>query len=592
MTAARITLVAAAIAVAVFAAPQKRAARPSASPKASDALVRTWMRSLTLREKVAQLVVVPFYGKLTNSESDLYRKYYGLAHELKVGGMLLINRSEPYALAAFLNRMQRAATLPLLVAGDFERAISMRVESDTLFPHNMAFAATRNPEFSRFQGAVTARQGRALGVPWIFAPVADVNNNPDNPIINIRSYSENPEEVAEHVRAYIAGAHSFKDAAGNPVLVTVKHFPGHGDTATDSHMALPVITVGRERLNEVELVPFRAAIAAGVDAVMTAHIAVPAIDPDKLPSTLSAAVLGGLLKREMAFDGLVVTDALEMQGVAKQWPSGEAAVRALEAGADVLLMPPDPEAAVSAVVAAVQSGRITRERLDASVEKFLAAKVQVGVHRKRTVDIEALTDALDKPEDLARVQEIADASVTLVKNENDALPLRDAAQACFLVLTESRGSQAGRAFAAEVRKRAPSAALAVLDPQATEADLNAAAEKAKGCSVIAVAAFASVTAYRGSVALAGGYPKLMEALLASGRPVALIALGNPYLVRSFPSVSAYMTTYSTVAPSEIAAAKALFGDIPINGRLPVTIPGIAKYGDGIQLPKLDAKDAR
>jgi beta-N-acetylhexosaminidase len=590
VTAVRIILTAAAIAAAGFAV-QKKESRASAPRESSAGIVRTWMRSLTLREKAAQLVVVPFYGKVTNSESDLYRKYYGLVHDLKVGGMLLINRSEPYALAAFLNRMQRAANLPLLIAGDFERAISMRVESETLFPHNMAFAATRNPEFSRFQGAVTARQGRALGVPWIFAPVADVNNNPDNPIINIRSYSENPEEVAEHVRAYIAGAHSYKDAAGNPVLVTVKHFPGHGDTATDSHMALPVITAGRDRLNEVELVPFRAAVAAGVDAVMTAHIAVPALDPEKMPSTLSAAVLGGLLKREMGFEGLVVTDALEMQGVAKQWPSGEAAVRALEAGADVLLMPPDPEAAVNAVVAAVKSGRITRERLDASVKKFLAAKVRVGVDRKRTVDIEALTDALDKPGDLARVQEIADASVTLVKNENDVLPLRDAAQACFLVLTESRGSTAGRAFAAEVRKRAPAAALTVLDPQASEADLNAAAEKAKGCAVVTVAAFASVTAYRGSVALAGGYPKLMETLLANGRPVALIALGNPYLVRSFPGVSAYMTTYSTVPPSEIAAAKAIFGAIAIKGRLPVTIPGIAKYGDGIQVPKSEAKGA-
>ncbi len=563
-------------------AQQPRPARPSRT-------ARNWLRSLTLRERAAQLVVVPFYGKVPNSSSEQYRRYEALVRNLGVGGFLLINRSEPYALAAFLNRMQRASKIPLLVAGDFERGDSMRVESDALFPHAMAFAATRDPELSRFEGAVTARQARALGVPWIFAPVADVNNNPDNPIINIRSYGENPAEVGAHVRAFIEGAHG---ATREPVLVTVKHFPGHGDTAADSHMALPVITAGKERLEAVELPPFRAAIAAGVDAVMTAHIAVPALDESKLPSTLSPPVLTGLLKRELGFTGLVVTDALEMQGVARQWTSGEAAVRAIEAGADILLMPPDPEAAVAAVVRAVESGRISRSRLDDSVNRMLAAKVRVGLDRRKLVDIEALTDALDTPEDLERVQEIADRAVTLVKNDADLVPLRRPASTCFVVLTESRGSTSGRAFAAEVRRRVPAGPLAVLDPLAGDADFAAVAAQAAACDSVVVAAFVSVAAYRGSVALAGGYPKLMQMLLDAGRPIALVALGNPYLVRSFPAVSAYLAAYSTVPPSEVAAVKALFGEIPIGGRLPVTIPGVAKYGDGIQVNRRDAETQR
>jgi beta-N-acetylhexosaminidase len=257
-------------------------------------------------------------------------------------------------------------------------------------------------------------------------------------------------------------------------------------------------------------------------------------------------------------------------------------VKALEAGADILLMSPDPEGAVDAVVAAVESGRISRERLDRSVAKMLEAKMRAGLDRQRLVDVEALTDALDTPEDVQLAQEVADRAVTLVKNENDMLPLRG--PACFVVLQESRGSQAGRAFAAEVRRRAPGAALFTVDPQAFDAELASIGGKAATCDAVVVAAFVSVAAYRGSVALAGGYPKLMEALIASGRPVALVALGNPYLVRSFPGVTAYLTTYSTVPPSEIAAVKALFGEMPVQGRLPVTIPGVATYGHGIRLP--------
>jgi beta-N-acetylhexosaminidase len=289
-----------------------------------------------------------------------------------------------------------------------------------------------------------------------------------------------------------------------------------------------------------------------------------------------------LLAADLGFKGIVVTDALEMQGVARQWSPGEAAVKAIEAGADVLLMSPDPEAAVAAVVAAVESGRIGRERIERSVAKMLDAKDRLGLNLARLVDIEDLTESLDAPEDLQLAQEVADRAVTLVKNDKDVLPLRT--RACFIVLQESRGSQAGRAFTTEVRRRAAGSPVAVLDPQVADAELASAADKTKACEAVVVAAFVSVAAYRGSVALAGGFPKLMQALLDAGKPVALVSLGNPYLVRSFPGVSAYLATYSTVPPSEVAAAKALFGEMPVRGRLPVTIPGVARYGDGIQLP--------
>ena len=544
---------------------------------------------MTLRDKVAQLVFASFYGEAPNSRSQDYQKYLRWVRNLRVGGLVLVNRvrngaiehAEPFAMATFLNRMQKAAKVPLLVAGDFERGDSMRVASQTLFPHAMAFAATRDPALSRYEGAVTARQARALGVPWILAPVADVNINPDNPILNIRSYGENPAEVSAHVRAFIEGAHS---GTPEPVLVTAKHFPGHGDTATDTHLALAVLSADKARLEALELVPFRAAIAAGADAVMTAHIAVPALDDPGTPATLSRAMLTGLLREELGFQGLIVTDAMDMNGIAKQWTVGQAAVKALEAGADVLLMPSNPEQAVDAVVRAVQNGTLRRQRIDESLNRVLAAKARVGLNRRRFVDAEAAMDELDSPEDIARVQEIADRAVTLVKNEGPLVPLKSGS-ACFLVLPENRYTTQGKAFAAEVRKRAPNAQILTLEPAESDADSEKAVATAKTCDVVVAAAFASVAAYRGTTVLAGGYPALLTALLDSGRPVILVALGNPYMIRSFAGASAYLTTYSSVAPSEVAAVKALFGEIPIQGHLPVTIPGIAKYGDGIQIPR-------
>jgi beta-N-acetylhexosaminidase len=551
------------------------------------------MRTMTLRQKAAQLVVLPFYGDALNPRSEDYQRYLGWVRNLRIGGLILLNRvqdgrlrhAEPHAMAAFLNRVQRAATIPLLVAGDFERGDSPRLESRTEFPHLMAFAATRDPALSRREGEITARQARALGVPWILAPVADVNNNPDNPIINIRSYSENPEEVSAHVRAFIEGAH----ASGGPVLVTAKHFPGHGDTAIDSHMALAVNNAARERLQKVELVPFQAAIAAGTDTIMTAHIAVPALDAADVPATLSRPMLTGLLRGEMGFRGLISTDALDMQGITQQWNAGEAAVRAIEAGADILLMPSDAEAAIAAVVSAIRGGRISRERLDESVTRVLAAKVRLGLHRRRIINLDGMMDQLDMPEDIQTAQEVADRAVTLVRNTGPSVPLSNPQRVCFVLLTESRGSQQGRAFAAEVRRRAAEARIMTLDPAASEAELAQAAEAVKACDAVVAGAFISVAAYRGSVALAGDLAKLLESIIGNGKPVTLVALGNPYLLRSFPAVTAYLTTYSTVAPSEIAAVKALFGEIPIRGRLPVTIPGLAAYGDGIQLPAAAAR---
>jgi beta-N-acetylhexosaminidase len=546
------------------------------------------MKSMTLRDEVAQLIFISFHGTAPNSRSREYRRFMGQIRDTKVGGLILVNwtngrvvqKAEPYAVAAFLNRMQRLARTPLLVSGDFERGVSMRVAGTTVFPHAMAFGAAGDPAYSRYEGEVTAREARALGVHWIYYPVADVNNNPDNPIINIRSFGENPEAVAALVRAFIEGAHSDRK---NYALTTVKHFPGHGDTAVDSHMNMPTITVDRDRLNHVELVPFRAAIEAGVDSVMTAHIAVPSLSPPGIPSTLSGAILTDLLKKDLGFTGIVVTDALEMAAIVKNFPTGEAAVRALEAGADALLMPTDPEAVVKAVTAAVQSGRLTRQRIQESVVKLLGAKERVGLEHRRFVDLESIGDVVDSPESNEKAQEIADRAVTLVRNGGGMIPLATPDKACYVMMPESRVSTEGQLFAQEVRKIAPHALMNTWDPTMSREQLDEAAGRLGSCESFVVAAFTSVGAYRGTVGMLGGeLPWALDGLIASGKPVALIALGNPYVLRNFGNVTAYLATFSSVAPSEIAAARAALGEIPITGHLPVTIPGQAAYGEGIQ----------
>jgi beta-N-acetylhexosaminidase len=572
----------------------KSAAKPASTapsaPLSAEAAPSHWMASLTLREKIAQLVVIPFNGHPFRRAKD-ENKFVRLVSREHVGGLILVNlangkivaKADPVQSALFINRMQKLAKVPMIVAGDFERGASMRIESTTIFPHAMAFAASGDPDEARIEAEITARESRAMGFQWLFFPDADVNNNPDNPIINIRSYGEDPAIVSEFVGAFVKGAH---DDPKDRVLVTAKHFPGHGDTATDTHMNLATITGDRPRLEALEWAPFRAAIGSGVDSIMTAHIAVPALDAPDLPATLSPKILTGILRGELDFRGLIVTDALDMGGIAHGFTVGDAAVRALEAGADVLLMPSDPKAAIDAVAAAVKSGRITEKRIDESVMRILTAKARVGLAAGRLADVAMIPKLVNTPESNAAAQRIADRSVTLVRNRDGIVPLKESGGASTVVYTmvEGPASVEGTAFSAETRRRWPQARIIRVDSAMPEGDLNAALEQGSGAGQYIVAAFVSVAANRGTAAMGGGLPDLIQKVIATKKPVVFVAMGNPYLLRNFPDVAAYLTMYSTVPPSEIAAVKALFGEIPIGGKLPVSIPGFAKTGDGIVLP--------
>lgn len=569
-------------------APVARKVQPAAKPQqpgTNSAAVNRWLRGMTLREKAGQLIVATSYGEPLAAKSKDYAKFVHLVRDLRIGGLIVVNRvvrgtvqhAEPYAMAAFLNRMQRLSKIPLLVGADFERGASMRVTGTAKFPHLMAYGAAGDVALTRQLGAATAREARALGVHWVFAPDADVNNNPENPIINTRSFGEDPQLVAAHVRAFIAGARSVPDRR---VLTTVKHFPGHGDTSVDSHVGLPVLGASAERLQALELVPFAAAVEESVDAVMTAHMSVPAIDPEGVPATVSRSVLTGLLRDRLGFDGLVVTDAMDMHGLAKQFPPGEAAVRALEAGADVLLMPPDPDAAIAAVLSAVRSGRLTEARITASVRRILAAKARVGLHRDKLVPLESIPDTLGDTELSDAARTAAARAVTLIRNDRDAVPLNKST-GCIWILPESRSSSLGRVAADEARQRLGEGRVYTPDPQTTPAEIDAMAAGASGCSSHAIV-MAAVSKPAASVEeLRGSYPRLVAALRSTQVPVSLTVLGSPYLLRICPGFDACLATFSSAPTAETAAVTALLGESPIGGRMPVSIPGVAGTGDGL-----------
>jgi beta-N-acetylhexosaminidase len=548
-----------------------------------EAWAEKTLEALSLRDKIAQLVQIRVPGTFTNRRSPEFRRIASDIREHHVGGLVLF-AGDIYESAVLLNELQGLSRLPLLVASDFERGAAFRISDTTPFPWAMALGAAGDERLAREQGRVTARESRALGVHWIFAPVVDVNSNPDNPVINIRSFGEDPETVARLGAAFIRGARE------GGVMTTAKHFPGHGDTAVDSHIGLPVIRADARRLHSLEFVPFKSAIAAGVDSIMTAHVAVPAVTGDPgTPATLSGKVLTDTLRGELGFEGLVVTDALEMAGVTGHTWGGRAAVAAIAAGADVLLLPTDALVAINEVERAVRRGEISEARIDGSVRRILEAKSRMRLHLHRRVEVPPIGEAVAAPESLALAQEIADRAVTVVRDDARLLPLDplEDRKIYSLVLTPELDSSPASVFQAELRRRFPSAATAWA---------NARIPAEQETAILRSAARADVVLCSIVVRLASGKParsvpavqrRLLAQLAASPRPVIWIALGNPYVLELAPPSATSLCTFSYSDSSQIAAARALAGAVRVAGRMPVTIPGYADAGSGVEIPKLE-----
>lgn len=601
------TLLALTLVVSAFA--KDKHSRPTTvNATRGDKWVEKTLRSLTVEEKIGQVFMIWCRASFLNVESPEYlqwlddmKKYHvgSFAMTVHVDGPFLL-RSEPYEAAELLNRMQKESKLPLLFAADFERGVTTRLLGTTNFPHAMAFGADGNVEDAETFGRITAQEARAVGVHWNFFPDADVNSNPANPIINTRSFGEDPKQVGDMVTAYIKGARE----AG--MLTTVKHFPGHGDTATDSHLGVASVNGDRAHLDSIELPPFRQAIAAGVDSVMVAHVTVPALDPDpNHVATISPAVVTDLLEKQLGFKGLIITDALDMAGLTHLFANdiGRAAVEAFKAGNDMLLIPADLGASYASMLKAVRSGEISRERLDHSVLKILKIKGGLGLNKSRTVDLSTIAISVGKPENIAFGQQVADSAVTLVRDNGKVLPLKSKGtakgglpyttreethnQVVAVIFSDDMRTESGRAFGREFRTRIPDARVIYVDPRVASGMSDEVVKAVDEAQTVVAAVYVIPTAGKvgNSVAMADATGALLQQVLDhAAQKMAVVAMGNPYLASDFPKIENYMCTFSNATVSEVSAVKALFGEIPIRGHLPVTIPNVAERGAGLERP--------
>ena len=560
------------------------------------------LKNLSLEEKVGQLFMIRMRVELLNGRSPSYFELRNNIRKYHVGALAMsappqgrardIRRR--YEVVTLLNQLQEESKLPLLVAGDFERGVlPAHLFGTTVFPHAMAFGAAGNLAYAEEFGRITAQESRALGVHWNLFPVADVNSNPANPIIGTRAFGANPEQVGELVAAYIRGARA------NGMLTTAKHFPGHGNTATDSHVAVPVVNDDPDHLRAIDLPPFQKAIGAGVDAVMTAHVRVLALDPDPgRVATTSRAIVTGLLKNQLGFKGIVVTDALDMAGLVGLYAKnpGRVAVDAFKAGSDVLTEPYNLDACYRAMLDAVRSGEIGQDRLDASVLKILQAKASLGLEKNRLVDVAVIPRLVGNPESIAAGQRISDAAITLVRDNGKVLPLRDGrsdkrlrvvsqakAQPDLLViiLCDNRRAEDGRVLERQIRERVPEARVVYVDPRVAAARSDEVLNAANRAQQVVVAVYVVPSAARtrtvargqkNSASLPDSTAKLLSGILARATDkTAVLAMGTPYLTEDFPTIQNYICTFSNATVSEISAAKAIFGEIPIPGHLPVNL---------------------
>ena len=546
------------------------------------------IRSLTLREKAAQLVWPSVYGDYSSGDSPQWRRLTQYITRDKVGGFT-ISVGSPVEIAVKLNAMQSMSSVPLLFGADLEAGAGFRARGGyfvpnaidlggaIIFPPEMALGATRDTTLAYEQGRLTAIEGRALGIHIAYAPVLDVNNNPDNPVINTRAYGEDPDLAARMGVAFIRGLQD------HGMIATGKHFPGHGDTGINSHLALPVVTVSRSRLDSVELVPFRAAVNSGVGAIMSFHGAMPALDSSNVPGTLSAKVMTQLLRGEMGFRGIIISDAMDMRGVLDQFGAAEAVKRAIAAGVDVLIQPLDIPQTIDAVVAGVAEGRYTEARVDSSVRRVLEAKHRLGLAQSKLVDINTLRFRVGDSAHVQIARRVAEKSITLVKDSLGQIPVRNrAARVLSITLARRADLSAGNAFNAELRSGLPNLRaefVATEDAPLNFPRLIAAADSA---DVTIVGSYVGQNWDAVTAAAPQAFATFVQTLAQRGRKPIVVAFGNPYLLQQLPVVPAYLVAWGGFPVSQQAAARALLGTAAISGQLPISIPPYASRGAGLQ----------
>ncbi|HEY1936645.1 MAG TPA: glycoside hydrolase family 3 N-terminal domain-containing protein [Candidatus Angelobacter sp.] len=578
------------------------------------------LKKLSLEEKIGQMFMIRVaMPQFVNIKDPDYLKWLDQIARYHLGSILLtvpaegpsLSKSEPYEAAALINELQHSSKIPLLVAADYERGVSMRLNGTTVFPHSMAFGAAGKPEMAEQFGGIVAQESRAIGVQWNLMPIADVNSNPANPVINTRSFGEDPAQVSALVASYIRGAHS------EGLLTAAKHFPGHGDTSTDSHLGVAAVNRSRDQINHIDLPPFRAAIDAGTDAVMVAHLTAPSLEPDtSRVATNSIAVITGILKQQLGFKGLVITDAMDMGGLTSVYPEGgsaaarHAAIDTVKAGNDMLLLFSDLDGAYNGLLDAVRKGEIPEKRIDESVLKILLAKASAGLNHASQVDLSKLSTVISRPENLAIAQQIADSAITLVRENGRMLPLnrqgksaapaygeiqKESGKLLCIIFTDDVRSDNGRQLQRELRTRVPDARIIFVDPRIAAGSMPEIQSAVSGAESVIAAIYLVPVPGRAvrtegatsvnTISMPDATSTLLQSILqAKGDKTVVVSFGSPYFLGDFPQIENYVCAYSNAFTSEIGAVKALFGDIPYHGRLPVTIPGVAQRGAGMDQP--------
>ena len=588
----------------VPASRKQTASQPFAPSKKSWAFADKRLKKMSVDEKVGQLVHIGINARFTNQDSEFFKSLRHDVVDNKIGGVIFFG-APIYETAHLINRMQELADIPLLMSLDAETGIGMRFEDATNFPWAMAVTATGNPEYARRIGVVTGREARAIGIEHVYAPVFDVNNNAANPVINVRSFGESPDDVATFGTAFAQGIQSER------VIATAKHFPGHGDTAVDSHRGLPIIDYSKQRLEQTELVPFRRAVDGGIGAVMIAHIALPQIDNEEvkplknfiqgdaeagaeivnqtatIPATLSSKVQTDILRKEMGFKGLIVSDAMSMSGLTIYFTQEEAGVRAFLAGTDILEKPADVDAMLRGLKAAVASGRISMERLDDSVRRQLAWKHELGLFKQRLTPLDQIDRIVSNAETVALTDEIATKAITLVRASGTDLPLSPAKK--ITVLGISNGFDGGSVMAplvSTLRSNGLRFTPAYVQENSVQEQIDAARKAVREADTIVVGLYGRVrSGAKNSVGVPENGAAIIREAFASHKNVIGISFGNPYILSSFPQMKTYIVAYGDMPSLQRAAARSILGTQDITGHLPISLPGLYPRGTGIQMRK-------